>query len=219
MKTYEEIPTAKDDRLETTVYGNLNIVYDKKEIEKKLENGEVVFIATTSTDLSRKLKNEFKEQCFSVVMKGVPIDERKMVREDLRRYYNVSYHDATEQQISESKKRISKRLEDFEKAMQRFESFLQDEELGPDYVFKNWFHFLEKFSCLKDLDGRIGDRNDHEFEMLLYNIFCVYDRINRNKEWKQQFSLSKEKREELQGKLFTMWDSYSEYVRNNNSKE
>ena len=66
IASLDQVDVQQEDRVDDTLFGNQTIIYDKKEIKQKLECGEIVFIATVSPQLAKKVKAEFGKQCYSV---------------------------------------------------------------------------------------------------------------------------------------------------------
>lgn len=203
--TREQIPVAEDDRFEVTMYGNQSVIYDKKEIQDKVDAGDIVFIATGSTELAKTLKRKFDKQCFSVYIKAEEQSEKDMVKVDLERYYGSS-DNPTGEQVEASRARVQKRRECIEKLKPAYDEFVQDEELGPDYVFDNWYHFLQKKSYMRNFSRE-------EFDDLSFAVTESYRYINEGKDWSEKFSLSKEEREKCRGDLFDSWRDYGTRVR------
>lgn len=201
VSAYEEIPVPKDDRIEGVVYGQA-IVYDEREIDAKVKNGEIVFIATCSIDLAREVKEQYQDQCFSVCIKAEAMKEKDMVRVDLQRH-GYSPNNPTEEQFKESRARVSKRLEYIEGNKDQYNAFVQDEKLGPDCVYNNWYHFIREIPYLRNYSRE-------DFDDLEFSILDIHHRINKGEEWKDKYSLSKKEREEYRDlSLFTLMDEYA----------
>ena len=209
----DEIIIAETDRLEATIYGSQTIVYDKKEIEQKLENGEIVFVATGSPELTKKVKSEFGTQCFSVFVKGQQASEEIMIEEDLKRHGNSSALTAKEKE--DSKRRVAERLKAYELMKPDYVGLVQDENLGSDYIFINLYTLIGGH-----WNSEIDEMAKDEFRLLTNAILGMHQMINNNQEedWKNRYSLSKEERQNV-GNIFTLQDVWLEYLARKHSWE
>ena len=107
ITSLDEVRIPQEDRIEDTLFGNQTIIYDKEEIKQRIASGEIVFIATVSPQLAKKVKAEFGKQCYSVFVKSQQVSKEHMLEEDLKRH-GVSIDNASEEQVASSKKNIEK---------------------------------------------------------------------------------------------------------------
>ena len=211
VRCKEDISVAESDRLEATIYGSQTIVYDKKEIGQKLANGEIVFIATGSPELTKKVKSEFGTQCFSVFVQVQQVSEEIMIKEDLKRHGDPSALIIKE--MENSKQRVTKRLKDYELMKPDYVGFVQDEDLGADHVFKNLYTLVGG-----SWNSEIDNMAEGEFISLTNKILNIYSMINHNLDWKNAYSLSEDERKNTKN-LFTLQDVWLEYLDRKNCRE
>ena len=211
VESKKEIPIKKSNRLKATIYGSQTIVYDKEEIRKKLADGEIVFIATGAPKLAKKVKSEFGSQCFSVFVKGQQVNEKTMVKEDLKRHGDL--FDLTEEEKSElieaSKRRVTKRIAAYEAMKPDYEDFIEDEKLGADYIFINLYTLIGGY-----WNSEIDEMAKGKFAALTNAILDIHQMINNNQDWGDRYSLSEDERKNIidSDSLFTLQDVLLEYL-------
>ena len=230
VKSKEEITIPQADRLEATIYGSQTIAYSKKEIRKKLADGEIVFIATGAPELAKKVKSEFGSQCFSVFVKGQQVNEKTMIKEDMKRYGDLSaLTDEKKAKLEEdSKLRIANRLAVYEAMKPDYVDFIKDGKLGADYIFINLYTLIGGY-----WNREIDEMAKGKFAALTNAILDIHQMINNNQDWGNRYSLSEVERENITNKhnkdnednkgnediLFTLQDVLLEYLDGKHSWE
>lgn len=207
-----EIPVAQEDRIEYTIYGTQKVVYDKNEIDQRLENGEIVFITTASPELAKKMKKQYGSQCLNVFIKRQQVDENTMIKEDLKRH-GISPWDATEEQKEESRNRVEKRIQEYETMKPEYVDFIKDETYGADYIFVNWYTLIGG-----NWNHTLKEAAESEFAVLSDAIGQTYrflnGKISDKPKW---FKLSKQDREKIDP--LSLKDEWMEYRRQRLEKE
>lgn len=201
--TQKDVPILQENRIEATIYGSQTIVYDKKEIQEKIESGEVVFIATGSPELAKKVKHEFGIQCINVVVKVQQVSESIMIQEDLKRY-GKDKTNSTEEELELSTKRVKKRILAYEQMKPEFLDFLADDKLGANHIFKNVYTLIGG-----SWNETIDNMSKNEFIYLTNKVLQIYSCVNNGIDW-ENCSISKEERNNTN--LFTLQDVWLEYL-------
>ena len=203
IASLDQVDVQQEDRVDDTLFGNQTIIYDKKEIKQKLERGEIVFIATVSPQLAKKVKAEFGKQCYSVFVKAQQVSKDHMLEEDLKRH-GVGVGNASVEQLASSKKNIEKRMAFFEQMKPEMIDFVRDKELGADFIFRN-IHTLMGGPW----NSIIDEMSRREFGALAGVIMQVQSCIQQGRDW-SYYSLSDEER--TGENLFTLLDVWSDYI-------
>ena len=210
VKSRDEVPVPEKNRIEAIIYGTEVLIYDKKEIKKKMDEGEVVFIATASTDLAKKIKAEFRNQCVNVCVKVQQASADKLKAEDYKKY-GIDPLTATAEELAASDKRVAKRIEVYDKMKPGMIDLVQDSELGADHIFRN-IYTLTGGPGHPELD----QLSENEFNWLANKLKDIYSCVNTGRDWKF-YSLFEDERKNVD--LFTLQDVLMEYMAKQRGKK
>lgn len=224
------IPFPVESQISATIYDSQKLFYDKNEIEQKINNGEIVFIATTSAELSMQIKQIFNKYAITVFVKRQQVNKGNMLIEDLKRHgielpYISSDKDirqyilqnglATAEDIDNAEKRIEKRLHYYEKMKSEYEKFVEDKKNGADYIFKNWYTLIGG-----DWSTEIDEKSKREFSSLLNFIELVMKKNNQtNDNWRDIPFFDWFNEEERTKNLFTIQDEWIKYIEAKRERE
>ena len=217
------IPVNKDNQITATIYDTQKLIYDKNEIAQKIENGEVVFIATASTELATKIKQEFGNHSITAFVKRQQVSKEIMLVEDLNRHgckipkvyseknlpkHIVDNNYASEQEVFEAINRINNRIEWYEKMKPEYEAFVADKKNGADYIFKNWHTLIGG-----DWNTTINQKAKDEFLSFQYFISLVIKENNTTQNnWREEKFFDWFDDEIRTKNIFTMQDEWIKYI-------
>ena len=224
------IPIPIESQISATVYDSQKLFYDKDEIAQKINNGEIVFIATTSPELATNIKQIFNQFAITVFVKRQQVNKGNMLIEDLKRHgiklpyissdkdirqYVLQHKLATAEDVDSAEKRIEKRLYWYEKMKPEYEAFVADKINGADYIFKNWFTLIGG-----EWNSEINEKSKGEFSSLLTFIINVIRENNKtNGDWRHKHSFDWFDEEERTKNLFTMRDEWIKYIEAKKERE
>lgn len=231
VKDENSIPVEKDNQITATIYGTQKLIYNKNEIAQKIENGEVVFIATASTELATKIKKEFGSHSITAFVKRQQVSKEIMLIEDLNRHgckiptsfctkknlleYIISNNYATTEEVESAKKRVNERVSWYEKMKPEYESFVADKTTGADYIFKNW-HTLVGGSW----NSTINEKANNEFLSFQDFISLVIKENNTTQNnWRENSFFDRFDEEIRTKNIFSMQDEWIKYIQNKHERE
>lgn len=230
IKDESLIPFPATNQITATVYDSQKLIYDKNEISEKINNGEIVFIATGSVELSEKIKQEFEKYSIIAFVKRQQVSKEIMLVEDLNRHgykipriysekniskYMVDNNYASKEDVASAEKRVINRLYWYEKIKPEYEKFVADKKHGADYIFKNWYTLIGgKWN--KTIDEKAKD----EFFSFRHFIYLVMKENNQtNSNWRENNYFDWFDNETRSKNIFTMQDEWIKYLESKKEKE
>ena len=207
VENESDIPVKKEDQISAVIYGTQKIVYDKKEIDDKINKGKIVFIASASPEIAKKVKAEFGDYSIAVFVKRQQVDSSIMIKEDLKRH-GIFFDEASDQDVEESVKRVNKRLLEYESMKTEMEEFVANKESGADYIFKNWHTLIGG-----KWNDEIDEKAKNEFYSLCNFIWRVrLENAKNGAKWRSNSSFDLFGEEERTKNIFTMQDEWKKYI-------
>lgn len=225
-----DIPVDESDQITATIFGTQKLVYDKKEIASKIANGEIVFIATASPELAKKVKKEFGRHSVVVFVKRQQVNQEIMLVEDLNRHgkkiprvysesnlpeYLVESGYATQEEIDSAQERIKKRMFWYEKMKSEYVEFVADREDGADYIFKNWYTLMGG-----SWNTTIDEKGRKEFAFLsIFLMQVLKENEQEDSDWREKPNFDWFDDEIRTKNIFTMVDEWKKYIEDKREKE
>lgn len=210
IKSFSEgdtLPISPENQIYQSIYGN-QIIYDKKEIEEAINNGEIIFIATANTELARTIKEYFGNNCVGMFIRRHQVDKDTMIAEEVKRAGGKEVAD-----LDRIEKNVNKRLAAYTLATPEYQRYVK-EESGADYLFINW-HTLFGGSWNSTIDEKSHD----ELMSATYFIERVKNHINSSSTPWRENPVLKLSPDDRNANPTSLLPDYIDYINNKHNFE
>lgn len=191
-------------------YGDSLIVYDRRQFEEAIKNGEIIFFASCDPSFCELIKSMYKENSFNVYIRTKPKNENQLLAEEINRKSSFKINLAHRFYEADEKLKIisMQRNSLFEKMKQLYIEYVKDKENGADYIAINYFNFF---------GGDIWNtwfehRQQDEILRLANKIENIYQFLQINSSWRSNpnYQLTDEERLVDPLNLVEEWEKYLE---------